>query len=400
MGKATRQTIPIRSGPKRIRFTKRTLQGLAPPAKGRVYWYDDRSPSLCLCVTHTGARTFYSYRKIDGKPVRLRLGSFPDMSVENARKACEAAAGDIARGQNPHEQKKARREEWSLGDLWDWYLKRHAKPHVKSWREEHGLWKRYLADWAGRRLSDLSRDDVTALHQQIGEQNGRTAANRTVELLCNVFNVASRLSVWSGDNPASGIRKFKLKSRERFLQPHEVPALFKALNEDTNPDIGDFVRLAIFTGARRWNLLSMRFDEIDLQARVWTIPETKSGETVRVPLAPQAVEILERRQAAAGGEYVFPARRQGKYPHMSYPHSAWWRVCKRAGLTDLRLHDLRRTLGSWQAAGGASEYIIGKSLGHRSTAATAIYARLNLDPVRASVETAVAALEEAGKDGQ
>src|SRR6266567_453165 len=140
----------------------------------------------------------------------------------------------------------------------------------------------------------------------------------------------------------------------------------------------------------------MRWQEINWQRTTWTIPaeQTKSNETMDVALSPVVMRILESRKAASTREWVFPGR--GNTGHLVEPKTAWARILKRAGLQDLRLHDLRRTLGSWQAATGASLPIIGKSLGHKSLAATQIYARLNLDPVRAAVNLATDAMLLAG----
>jgi integrase len=160
--------------------------------------------------------------------------------------------------------------------------------------------------------------------------------------------------------------------------------------------LGDFFLLAILTGARRSNLQAMRWQDVNLERAVWTIPKTKNGLPQTIPLPPEAVAILEHRKAEAihRETFVFPG--PGKTGHLMEPKRAWDAVLKAAGIEDLRIHDLRRTLGSWQARQGASLAIIGKSLGHRTHQATAIYARLDLDPVRQSVESATAAMFEAG----
>jgi integrase len=163
----------------------------------------------------------------------------------------------------------------------------------------------------------------------------------------------------------------------------------------------DFILLALLTGARRANLCAMRWREINLADSVWRIPDTKNGTPQNVTLCPEAVEILKARQEATPGGFVFPG--PGASGHMVEPKNAVIRVMERAGIpygsndpNGVTLHDLRRTLGSWQARTGASLAIIGKSLNHKSQQATAIYARLDLDPVRASVNTATAAMMEAG----
>ena len=147
------------------------------------------------------------------------------------------------------------------------------------------------------------------------------------------------------------------------------------------------LRNSLLTGARRSNVLSMRWEDINLQQATWRIEETKNGNSQTIPLSSTALELLRMRSETKESDWVFQSA-TSQSGHLEEPKSAWKRILKQAGLKDLRLHDLRRTLGSWQAATGANSYVIGKSLGHKTQQATAIYARLNIDPVRESVERA------------
>ena len=149
--------------------------------------------------------------------------------------------------------------------------------------------------------------------------------------------------------------------------------------------------LSLLTGARRSNVLSMRWQDIDLEEAIWTILETKNGTSQMVPLGTEAIAILSERFQTKGSLWVFPSG-TSQSGHLEEPKSAWKRILKRADLTDLRLHDLRRTMGSYQAATGANSFIIGKSLNHKTVQATAIYARLNIDPVRESMKKATDAM--------
>ena len=202
---------------------------------------------------------------------------------------------------------------------------------------------------------------------------------------------------WEGNNPASGVKKFKEQSRERFLHADELPKFFESLAIEPDKLYRDYFLLAILTGARRANLLAMRWDQINFDRAVWTIPheETKTKENYHIPLVSEALQILTQRKLNRVSEWVFPST--GKTGHLVEPKKAWKRILERAELTDLRIHDLRRSLGSWQAATGASLSIIGKSLGHKNINSTAIYARLNIDPVRESMETATSAMMVAGR---
>jgi integrase len=135
----------------------------------------------------------------------------------------------------------------------------------------------------------------------------------------------------------------------------------------------------------------MRWEDLDLEHGLWRIPDTKAGTPVVVPLAAPAVEILLARQEETNeSPWVFPSR--GKTGHLTEPKSAWKRILERAGLEDVRIHDLRRTLGSWQAITGSTLPIIGKSLGHTQPATTMIYSRLTVTPVRESVDRAASAI--------
>lgn len=161
----------------------------------------------------------------------------------------------------------------------------------------------------------------------------------------------------------------------------------------------DFFVVLLLTGARKSNVLAMRWEEVDLERGLWWIPETKGGIVVVIPLVQPAIEILLRRQREANGHgWVFPGR-HGK-GHLTGPYKPWRRVCGRAGLENIRIHDLRRTLGSWMAAQGTSLPVIGKTLGHRSLQATEVYARLDSDAVSQAMEKATGAmLAAAEKNG-
>jgi integrase len=274
--------------------------------------------------------------------------------------------------------------------LFHWFLENWCKPRKRSWETDQHRWNAHLKSWASRRLPDIAYGDVATLHQRISHKSSGTTANRVVALLSTMFNKGRRQFEWNMENPCRGIEKFSEKSRERFLSADELKRFFAALDKEPNQDWRDFFRVALYTGARRTNALSMRWDELDLANAQWAIPGSKfkNGRAQIVHLAPPVVDILKGRKGN-NHEWVFPSPESG---HLRKPYRPWRNLCRRAELSDLRIHDLRRTLGSWQAADGASLPVIGKSLGHTTAAATAVYARLELAPIRASVNSAVAAM--------
>jgi integrase len=387
-----------KSKPEKVNFTKAVLDAATcPPGRDRVYLYDAKTPGLAFLITDKGSRTFYLYRRIDNRPERLKLGKYPGLTIEQARTNAAIENGKIAQGRNPQQERRTARGDNTLSELFSRYLENHAKPHKKSWAQDEDQFDRYLEGWKARKLASIKQDDVQRLHTSIGTKHGPYSANRVLALLSVMFAKAAPTL----NNPARGIQRFKEQKRERFLQPDEVPAFFAALKSEPNDMLRDFFTLSVLVGARRSNMQSMRWDDVNLTRAVWTVraDEAKGGEQMTIILPAPALDILKARKASAknGSVYVFPSH--GKTGHLSEPKAAWKSLLKRAEIKELRLHDLRRTLGSWQAAAGASLSIIGKSLGHKDQATTAIYARLHIDPVRDSVEKATAALMAASVTG-
>jgi integrase len=184
---------------------------------------------------------------------------------------------------------------------------------------------------------------------------------------------------------------FPEKSRERFLMPDELKRFRDAVMEET-PLYRDLIFMLLFTGQRRQNVCKMQWKDLDLVRGLWHVAgeQLKNGSPLVVVLSTNALAILNERAGASDkhADWVFPTTSGRGIGCVSTPTPAWDRIRERSGLTDIRIHDLRRTLGSWQALAGASLPIIGKSLGHKSMRSTEIYARLTTDPVRESVEKA------------
>ena len=374
----------------KFNFIKKLLSSLPLPNKGRAYYYDTKVRGLGIAVTGKGTKTFIVYKKIYGRPERITLGYFPDISIENARALALEVNTQVAKGKNPNKEKQKIHQELSLGNLFERYLERYAKNHKKSWPEDCKIFNRYLLDLEKKKISFIKKTDIESIHAKMGNNNGKYAANRTLALLRTVYNKAIDWG-WEGTNPCIGVKKFKEKSRDRFIQGDEMQKFFEALNAELNETFKDFFYISLLTGARRGNVLEMNWRDVNFERAVWTIKETKNGDSQTIPLIHQALVILDKRYKYKINDWVFPSS-NSKSGHIEEPKKAWKRLLVRAGIKDLRIHDLRRTLGSWQAATGANSYIIGKSLGHKSQQATAIYARLNLDPVRGSMEKATEAM--------
>ena len=430
-------------------FSKEKLLSLPLPEAGkRTTYHDTKIQGLQLRVSSTGIKTFSVYRRLKGgQPERMTLGRFPATTIEQARKTAAAINAEIESGANPAAVRRAIREEPTFAEIFEQFLvekrKRDGTPiSDRTKRDYRDTLRMYLEPIKARKLSQITRADIKAIHTKTTKKSA-AQADRALAIVSSVFNFASDLEIFCGTNPASRIQKNPAPSRDRFAQASELPYLFSAI---ADASLADFFLLSLLTGARRSNVQEMSWRDLDLDACIWRIGMTKNGTPQNVPLSPEAMEILVVRKRKIGlTTFVFPG--DGKTGHLVEPKSAWASVLRRASLrrlidilesqgkfkaeerlqaeqqitrtpvvaerrllaladeigidpatydmTDLRIHDLRRTLGSWQAKTGASLAIIGKSLNHKTHQATAIYARLDLDPVRQSVETATNAIMEA-----
>lgn len=351
----------------RINFTKAALDALPNPPQGqRATYLDAKTPGLQIRVTSTGAKTFNVFRRVKGgQPERVTLGRYPAMTIEQARRKAAEVNAAIEGGANPAEAKRALKAEPTFADLFAEYLERHAKPRKRTWAEDEAQYRQYLeGPFGAKKISAIDRKAIAAWHSALPAKHGISGAraNRVKALVSAVFGRAVEWGHLEA-NPAQAVRNFPAQSRDRFLLADELPRFFQAVGEEPNAAIRDYILLSLLTGARKSNVLGMRWQDVNLSEGVWRIPRPKNGTPQNVPLSPDALVILRARREAAGPEaqHVFPG--EGKTGHLAEPRKGWLRVLQRAGLEDLRLHDLRRTLGSWQAKTGASLAIIGKSHG-------------------------------------
>ncbi|MGD9638739.1 MAG: tyrosine-type recombinase/integrase [Alphaproteobacteria bacterium] len=424
-------------------FTKASIQSLKAPSKGTEVYKDTKEKGLQLYITSTGVISFFVRKRIDGKDERVILGSFPDMTVENARKKATIAKAKISEGTHPLEHKHKMQKEATFKDLFKDYMERYSKPHKRSWQYDEREVNKFLSHWLNRKISTISQYEIQQLHNKIKDENGLYQANRILERIRAIFNKAIEWG-WDGKNPSNGIKKFKEKSRDRFIEHQEMPFLLDALKEEENETAKDYIFMSLLTGARKTNVLTMKWEEIHWEREEWRIPETKNGDPLTLPLTRKAIDILKKRKISSNSEWVFANDEADDY--YKDPRKAWERVRKRAtiaiwkqdpnlaqlvddvetevksqdnyactvlrifnavkreakkrkialpqGLMDVRLHDIRRTFGSYQAMNGVSLEIIGKTLGHKSQQATQVYARLQQDTIRKSIDDAVNIIEQ------
>lgn len=381
----------------RKHLTSAVVGKLPNPAERAEFVHDTKLTGFCISVSPLGRKSFWFYGRVNGRPKRIKIGDWPKVTANNAREVCKGIAGDIAKGVDVAANRaKGRR---TLGDLFTLYLNSHAKLKKRTWERDVVEFDRFYAGWKGKPISEIRRGMVSEKIAELVASNGKGAAHKARALLSKMFSIAVKHE-WCEYNPVTGTDRPTFESRDRYLRPDEVGKFLAAVDELQRETTRDFIKLAIYTGARRSNLAEMEWSELDLERGLWTIPREKfKGKKSKViPLIPDALDILRKRhdERAEDNPWVFPGG--GKGGHIVEPKAAMDRVKTLSGITDLRFHDLRRSLGAWMNSGGTSTRLIQQALGHANIATTAAaYTPGDHEAIRAATAAAVANAMAAGK---
>lgn len=359
-----------------LRFTLAAIRDLPILAK-RTRYADTGQPGLVVAVMPGGSRTYYLYVWRHGKQHEPRIGGVEAVSVEEARRKAREKLAAIEAGESPQAAGNRRGGD-TVGDLFTWWADAFGRRRRARWQDTDDLWRLHVAPQLGQRpIAYLTRDNVRDWHAAIGETGRERTANAALGLLQTVLNAAIREGRHKGANVASGLERFTRPARGRVLSAAELPRFLAAVEAST-ADLRDLVLLLLWTGQRVGNVVALRWDQLDLEVRTWTIPRTKAGRAHVVALGEVEVGILQARRRP--GPWVFPSRPGAKSPHLSRMQSGWAGILRRAGIEGLTLHDLRRTHGSLLLAGGVSIDHVSKVLDHSSVRVTEqVYAHLSVD---------------------
>lgn len=375
-------------------FVDKKLVSIMPPKNGQVMYRDKKEKGLVLRASYAGSKSFYLYKYFDGRPRLIKIGNFPRVSIADARIAARELKNKIESGQYQDISKHPRTNQLTFKELVDEYITQHVEINSNNpQKSKKDVLKRvknasHLFD---KTLSVISKKDMQAVFDSIVSRGSHIEANRVIAYLSPIFNRAVAKG-YIDCNPTQNIKKNKERRRDRYITIEEKDRFFKALYELENETMRDIFLLALFTGARKGNIVSMRWDKISFENKTWTIPAksninkqgSKNGMPLVIHLNEESMTILSDRKKASSSKWVFPSD-SSKSGHIEEPRKAWNTLLKKAKIEDLRIHDLRHTHASWMAINGVSLPIIGKALGHRSIQSTARYSHLNDDSVREAV---------------
>lgn len=387
--------------PASLNFTKTALESIKPHDTKRTIIRDTKTQGLILRVETSGSKTFCWLRKGGGTVRFKRIGSFPDVTVEQARgKASEHNShlekwsADDFEGENPFE----RHSHIKLGEVLEHYCEHHLAKHsvdkVAAAKNARWQFNLYMPHWKERRLNTITTANIEELHIAIGDKHGESTANHLVKFLRTLFYHAIEKMSWNRENPARNPKRRDLlydeKPRKRSLENDEPYRMFQALKNEPNEVLRDFVLLSLMTGARSKEVRSMKWEELDFTNSLWKIkePVKRRRKAYNIFLVPEAIAVL--RQRKNDSKFVFPS--WGKTGYVQNLKGPWKELLKRANISEFRVHDLRRTFGSFLANENVSLLIIGSALGHQSSASTETYAQISPEATQKAVSAGTRAL--------
>jgi integrase len=387
-------------------LTGSVIRRLPPPAKGnKVYYFGDPA-GFGVRVTADGAKSFVlNYYTKTGRERRCTIGGHPGWTATEARKEAKRLRHLIDQGGDPLKDAEDARAAPTMEYLCDRFEKEHAERKRRSTALEYGrMLKKHIRPHFGihTKVADVTYTDVDDLHQRITKAGHPYRANRVLAVMAKMFALAINWNL-RDDNPAKGVGKNLEYERKRYLVDDELARLVMALAAHPDRQTANAIRLLLLTGARRGEVLAMRWADVDLATGIWSKPasSTKQKEPHTAPLNAPARQLLSeiREQQASKsrtlGEFVFPGA--GITKHVVEINRTWRRVCKAANIKNLRIHDLRHSFASTAASSGSNLLVIGALLGHAKASSTLRYSHIFQDPQRVATERVGAIIEAAGR---
>lgn len=388
-----------------MKLTKARVESLKPEEKRR-YVYDDELPGFGVVIQPTGKKAFFiQYRTPGGRngaSKRLILGSFPVMTVEQARAEAKVKLADAVRGDDPtlarRQEKEALTVQTALEEFMDLHVEAKRKPStIRNYEMQARLY--VLPSWGSMKVKDITPTHVVKLHHGLREIPYQ--GNRTLAMLSKFFGWCEQVGHRErGTNPVVGVERFREHKRTRFMDEETIGKIGSSLavmesQKLIDPYAAAAIRTLFFTGARLNEILTLQWADVELENGKAHLKDSKTGAKV-LRLGAPAVALLEALPRI--NEWCFPSSKTEG--HLVNLRKRWVVVCEHAGITGWRIHDLRHAFASMAADAGNSLPVVGAILGHTQAQTTARYAHLSDNPVAKAADETARAVERALNSGK
>lgn len=365
-------------------LTPRLIERLGKrlPDEKTTCYFDTEIKGFLLEHRSSGNGTYYfRYRDAEQKVRLARIGRAEEISLADARARAHAMSKMVTEGGDPKVESHRFNDVPTLGEFVAERYLPYAKTRKRSWEcDDSFLRNHVLPAFGSYRMNRVTRSDVVAFHHSLLDKGyAAGTCNRVLILLKFVYNCAIRWDVLPPTgNPCVGVDEFEnTVSRERYLTTEEVQRLFDELDTNRNVQVGQVIRLLLYTGARKREVLDAKWEEIDFSRQLLTVPpgRSKSKKPRHIPLSDAAIELLQSLPRQDDIPWVFFNPKTKKPPVSIF--YAWDTIRKRIGIPEVRLHDLRHSYASFLVNAGRSLYEVQKLLGHHDPKVTMRYAHLS-----------------------
>lgn len=361
-----------------VKLTATSVERFAPPELGRVEYFDQALPGFGLRITDKGHKSWIVFYRVGQRQRRLTIGPYPLFSLAEAREEARLAMQLVAKGLDPAEEraeaKRSLNSPNTVTAVLDRFIQNYARPKNRTWRETQRMFETNVLPLIGRRdIKSITRRDIRDILDKVSARTSPLRANRVLAGVRKFFNWAMDQDIIEA-SPAHGVKPPGVeKERERVLDDEEIRKVWNACDEMGWP-FGPFTQMLLVTAQRRNELAHMKWDDLDLDKRIWTIPreDTKADRSHEVPLSDLAISIISEMPKI--GPFVFMSGMRESSPISGFS-KAKKRLDKLSDVNDWRYHDLRRTAGTNMARLGVPVSTISRVLNHAEGGVTRIYAR-------------------------
>lgn len=335
-----------------MKLTKAIVdKALAPTDKDQIFYRDDQLKGFALRITSSGQKSFVIEKIINNKVRRITLGKYGALTVEQARKEAQKIIGQITTGIDPIAQKRtAKMQGATLQQVFNDYVQARKSLKPNTLYNYQRVLNGPFSTWLNKPLTSITKDQIAKHHEETGSKHGEAFANLSMRVLRALFNFAAgQYEDAQGkslitENPTKRLSQtrawYRVERRQTYIKPYELAPWYQSVSKLQNETLRDYLILLLFTGLRRQEAATLKWNQVDLKAKTLTIIDTKNHEAHTLPLSDYLFKLLSGRKEIAINEYVFPGT--GAAGHLIEPRKQMAKVIKETGI-QFTCHDCRRT---------------------------------------------------------